>query len=95
MAKGPALRVLPSERTEESPLHALRFVRACAHERMANRLLSAARRYAGYRGPAHHGAPRVSHDSVEQLYLDIRKALNYLDKNNIKWSEAGPSFSHG
>ncbi|MGG9999663.1 glutamate decarboxylase [Pseudovibrio ascidiaceicola] len=37
----------------------------------------------------------VSHDAVDQLFLDIRKALNYLDKNNIKWSEAGPSFSHG
>ncbi|GHB49443.1 glutamate decarboxylase [Pseudovibrio japonicus] len=37
----------------------------------------------------------VSHDSVEQLFEDIRKALNYLGKNNIKWSEAGPSFSHG
>ncbi len=37
----------------------------------------------------------VSHDAIDQLFLDIRKALNYLNKNKIKWSEAGPSFSHG
>lgn len=37
----------------------------------------------------------VSRDMLDLLFEDIKSAVEWLDHNNIKWSKAGPSFSHG
>jgi glutamate decarboxylase len=37
----------------------------------------------------------VSRDLIGLLLDDLHKAIAYLQKNPVRHSEAGPSFSHG